>query len=677
MNENISIKFNLLEKKLKFFDQLNSSFDYLKMSIASPEKIRNWAEKILPNGQIYGEVFRPDTINFKTYKPQDFGLFCEKLFGPIKDWTCGCGKYSSFVFENLNKVCEKCFVEITESRVRRYRMAYIELICPIAHCWYMKGNPNYILTLLKSYSSDLKASDIEQIIYFKEGFRNISDYNSLAFSFISKIPNEFLNFSKDQKTNSLNSRLGSEILKAGLEALSLPLEIQKTRSTIYFSSLKKPFNTTSIDKGLLRRLRILENFLATNTNPSWLILTTLPVLPPTLRPLIELSNGKLISADLNEFYKLIITRNQRLFEFLHKYEFPNFLSTYVRRLLQESIDALIDNAKLPKNKRLLLNNKPLKGLSEVLEGKYGRFRHSLLGKRVDFSARSIIVVNPFLRLNQCGLPYQIAVQLFHPFLINELMKLENLSFNKKLASRILKQKKPFVWVLLNKIVSQSTVLLNRAPTLHRFGIQAFNPVLITGQAIQLHPLVCTGFNADFDGDQMAVHLPLSYPSQMEAKFLMSPRSNLLSPANAEIIVKPTQDIVIGCYYLTLMLSKESKYTISWFKTEEDALIAFYQKKLELHTPIFIKYLISSFLLQQKNEKFYIKDLKVNLFDPIEIIIYKFVHQENKYYLLSNLGILVAEKVQEEYMLKYLFIETTVGRVIFNKNLQNHYNTNLC
>jgi len=431
------------------------------------------------------------------------------------------------------------------------------------------------------------------------------------------------------------------------------------------------------EKNLIRRLRILENFQATNTNPGWMILTTLPVLPPTLRPLIELENGKLIAADLNELYKLIITRNQRLLEFLHKYEFPSFLSIYVRKLLQESVDALIDNAKLAKNKRILLNNKPLKSLSEILEGKYGRFRHSLLGKRVDFSARSIIIVNPLLRLNQCGIPYEIAIQLFQPFLINELMKLKEFYFNKKLVTRILESKKPFLWTLLNKIINNYSILLNRAPTLHRFGIQAFDPVLTLGQAIQLHPLVCTGFNADFDGDQMAIHLPLSYTSQLEAKLMMRPGHNILSPANADVIMKPTQDIVIGCYYLTLMLNNKALQTINWFKNEEEALIAFYHKKIDLHAPIFIKYSLQDFFLIEKENDIFINFLKVYKLDLIKVNIYNVLKNNNMVYLVSNIGILIGKKEKDSYSIHQCFIETTVGRLIFSSHLQKVYQLPKC
>ena len=408
-----------------------------------------------------------------------------------------------------------------------------------------------------------------------------------------------------------------------------------------------------------------------------MILTTLPVLPPNLRPLLELESGRLVAADVNEIYRLIITRNQRLFDFIYNYVAPDLITVHSRKLLQEGVDSLIDNARLPKDKTFCLNNKALKSLTEILEGKQGRFRQSLLGKRVDYSGRSVIIVGPNLRLNQCGLPYEMAVELFQPFLINELLKtkIKAPSHNTKLAHIIIKKNKPFVWNLLTNLTKKYSILLNRAPTLHRFGIQAFDPVLILGQAIHLHPLVCTGFNADFDGDQMAVHLPLYECSQLEAKTIMRPSYNVLAPSNGDVILKPTQDMVIGCYYLTLMIAKNNFIVKKWFSNENQALSAFYQKKLTLHTSILVRYTLSKFKIKNENGKLQFFDTLTNLTsNNKEIILYKIfqIHKKvKKYYMLTNIGILIAHLINDNnYEITDLFLETTPGRLIFSFNFTN-------
>jgi DNA-directed RNA polymerase subunit beta' len=406
-------------------------------------------------------------------------------------------------------------------------------------------------------------------------------------------------------------------------------------------------------------------------------------LPPSLRPLLELDTGRLVSADINEIYRLIITRNQRLFEFKSLFV-PDLISLQGRKLLQECVDSLIDNARVPKERKITLNNKALKSLTEILEGKQGRFRQSLLGKRVDYSGRSVIVVGPNLRLNQCGLPYQIGIELFQPFLINQLLKtkIKAPSYNTKLANNIIKKNKPFVWTLLTELTKKYSVLLNRAPTLHRFGIQAFDPVLVLGQSIHLHPLVCTGFNADFDGDQMAVHLPLYEVSQLEIRTMMRPSYNVLSPANGEVILKPTQDMVIGCYYLTLMITQNKQNLKKWFKNEEDALKAFYQKIINVHTPILVRYKIFNFLFDIENNILKLYDSKENnlskeniLFKQKEIIIHKIFRPTQtfeKLYLLTNIGVFIAylkDSQSNLYYLTDLFLETTPGRVLFSKNFK--------
>ena len=681
-----------LEKALLKLENLHASFDYLRISIASPKRIKSWAERTLPNGDIVGEVLRPETINFRTHQPEIYGLFCEIIFGPIKNWKCKCGKYNGFA---IDKVCEDCQVEIIEARVRRYRMGYIELTCPVTHLWYLKGVPSYLSILLRCFHEKLSTSKIEQVVYFKEGARFIDESHPLYSFFEQTLENKkndlkpfFTNTIERDGTNlEVNSkeksgkvyttqkRKGSEIIKAALESLNLSYEIKKARGLMDSISLADLKMTNVPDKSLIKRIRILESFLATKTNPSWMVLTTLPVLPPNLRPLVELESGRLVAADVNEIYRLIITRNQRLFDFLYRFVAPILISVQGRKLLQEGVDSLIDNARLPKNKTFCLNNKALKSLTEILEGKQGRFRQSLLGKRVDYSGRSVIIVGPNLRLNQCGLPYEMSIELFQPFLINELLKtkIKAPSHNTKLAHIIIKKNKPFVWTLLERLTRKHCILLNRAPTLHRFGIQAFNPVIILGQAIHLHPLVCTGFNADFDGDQMAVHLPLYESSQLEARTMMRPSYNVLSPSNGEVILKPTQDMVIGCYYLTLMINKNAYILKKWFSNENQALVAFYQKKLTIHTPILVKYTISDFKIEiEKNElKFFENLLFLNKKNITLYKIFKINPNTEKYYLTTSIGILIARSLNSnQYIITDLFLETTPGRLIFSTNFKN-------
>lgn len=673
-----------LEKTLSKLENLHASFDYLRISIASPKKIKSWAERVLPNGEIVGEVLKPETINFRTHQPELNGLFCEKIFGPLKNWKCKCGKYDGFV---VNKVCEECQVEIIDTRVRRYRMGYIELTNPVTHLWYLRGTPNYLLELLRCFDEKLTLTDLEKIVYFQEEEKNIDKTNKL-YRFFNSEKNELktvlkssnLQIVSSNKFNKNRRRRGAEILKAALENLNIKNEIKKARSLIDINTIKN-INTTFIpEKNIIRRIRILESFLATKTDPSWMILTTLPVLPPSLRPVLELQNGRLLAADVNEIYRLIITRNQRMFDFMYPFIAPDLITIHSRKLLQESVDALIGNARLPTDKAVCLNNKTLKSLTEILEGKRGRFRQSLLGKRVDYSARSVIIVGPHLRLNQCGLPYEIAVELFQPFLIRQLFKtkIKEVDKNTKLANVIIKKNKPFIWNLLVELTKHNSILLNRAPTLHRFGIQAFDPLIVLGQAIHLHPLVCTGFNADFDGDQMAVHLPLYEASQLEAKTIMRPSYNVLSPSNGEVILKPTQDMVIGCYYLTLMINKNNTRIEKWFSSEEEVLKAFYNKKLTLHTPVLVRYNIDSFKITVENNtfKFFDKVTRVD-FNNKEIKVHKIFQVEksmNKFYLITTIGILIADGVSENnYQITKLFIETTAGRLIFSNNFKNVLN----
>jgi DNA-directed RNA polymerase subunit beta' len=713
-----------LEKTLLQLENLHASFDYLRVTIASPKRIKNWSERILPTGEIVGEVLKPETINFRTHQPEINGLFCEKIFGPIKNWKCKCGKYNGFV---LDKICDECNVEIIEARVRRYRMGYIDLTCPITHLWYLKGIPNYLRILLNCIDEKITLSDIEQVVYFREGERIIDPENPLfpffksprterekneleqilnpnfqvqeteeeeSFPYFDTTSKKTGNMKKirakfgttkeaeykrsiSMKANLPPKRRGSEIIRAALDAINIPLAIKKSRALINNLSLRTLNTTYTPDKSLVRRIRILESFLATRTDPAWMVLTTLPVLPPNLRPLLELESGRLVAADINEIYRLIITRNQRLFDFLYSYTAPDLITVHGRKLLQEGIDSLIDNARLSKEKTFCLNNKALKSLTEILEGKQGRFRQSLLGKRVDYSGRSVIIVGPNLRLNQCGLPYEMATELFQPFLINQLLKtkIQPPSHNTKLAQIIIKKNKPFVWTLLTKLTKKYSILLNRAPTLHRFGIQAFDPVIILGQAIHLHPLVCTGFNADFDGDQMAVHLPLYEASQLEARTMMRPSYNVLSPSNGEVILKPTQDMVIGCYYLTLMITNNYYSVKKWFSNEKEALAAFYQKKVSIHTPILVRYSLGSFKIKTEHGKIKFIDnithLNTNEREISILKIFRIGKNSEKYYLITTVGIFISRYFNENfYELTDLFLETTPGRLIFSNNFKN-------
>lgn len=687
-----------LENTLLRLENIHASFDYLRIRIASPKRIKSWSERTLPTGEIVGEVLRPETINFRTHQPELYGLFCEKIFGPSRSWRCRCGKYNGFA---VDKICDECEVEIIESRVRRYRMGYINLTCPVTHLWYMKGSPNYILTLLRCYHEDIKIKDIEKLIYFKEcpeieGKKEpLFEKHPLYLSIRQFLQNPQYNPKNDlhkfkridgskYKEEELYRPLlqfrklkGAEIIYAALEKLHVPTEIEKARADVNIRvlndiTMRGPYLR---DKKILRRIRILESFFTTKTHPTSMILTVLPVLPPNLRPLVELDNGRLIAADVNEMYRLIITRNLRLADFIYRFVAPDLITMQGRKLLQEGIDSLIDNARVGPTKSFCLNNKALKSLTEILEGKQGRFRQSLLGKRVDYSGRSVIIVGPNLRLNQCGLPYNMATELFQPFLINELLKalIKPPSHNIRIANAIIKKNKPFIWLLLEKLTDKYCILLNRAPTLHRFGIQAFNPVIVLGQAIHLHPLVCTGFNADFDGDQMAVHLPLYDVSQYEIRSMMRPSYNVISPSNGEVVLKPTQDMVIGCYYLTLMISRQKDNLKKWFANEYDAFMSFHQKKINIHTPILVRYSILNFPLKVDGKLLYLIGAEKTLNEKgIQLLkTFQIGPDKKKYYFITNIGIIIAYlSSNETYILTDLFLETTIGRIIFSLNIKN-------
>jgi len=712
-------------------------FDYIKIKLASPARILQWSQRKLPNGQFVGEVQKSETINYRTFKPEMDGLFCERIFGPNKNLECACGKYKRVRYEGL--ICDRCGVEITESRVRRHRMGYINLIYPVTHIWYINSRPNYLSLLLEVEQNELridtglierykakfnykiiqikkqleyfineknKSKIIELKTQLKECIQEINntertlkskhieendeiiqtiklaslayfiaeseiDFYSLHWNFKSyrtfrrlNYSNYPRNFSQRNFRNTPHNLIGSVLIRNELDKLNLRNEIIKTREFIVYSSnvleKKLPDYLTSqwfrkwehqriykLRGQAVKRVRILENLVATRSNPAWIILSILPVIPPALRPMIQLEGGRFATSDLNELYRRIITRNNRLLRLL-EIDAPQLIIRNEKRMLQEAVDTLIDNGKRGK---LVLgaNNRPLKSLSDIIKGKQGRFRQNLLGKRVDYSGRSVIVVGPRLKLNQCGLPYEMAVELFQPFIIRELIN-QGLASNMKVAKNLLQQNEPIINRVLEKVLRNHPIFLNRAPTLHRLGIQAFQPIIVQGRAIKLHPLVCSAFNADFDGDQMAVHIPLSLEAQAECYLLMLPPYNFLSPANGDPIIIPTQDMVLGCYYLTVCNIKNLLGSNHYFANLQDVICAYNQEQLELQAQIWVRY--TKFLeIPQK---------------PIKIF-----KLRDESYIEYYENLQVRKDKNNSIIVKYL--QTTVGRVIFNYTIHKILN----
>ena len=510
---------------LKLFRQQNTieSFDAIRIGLASPEMIRSWS---------FGEVKKPETINYRTFKPERDGLFCAKIFGPIKDYECLCGKYKRLKHRGV--VCEKCGVEVTQTKVRRDRMAHIELASPVAHIWLLKSLPSRIGLML-----DITLREIERVLYF-EAFVVI-DEGMTPLERCSLLTDEQYLEAIEEYGDEFDARMGAEAVYEMLRTIDLQTEIVKVREGISATSSETKF------KRLSKRLKLLRGFLDSGIKPEHMVLTVLPVLPPDLRPLVPLDGGRFATSDLNDLYRRVINRNNRLRRLL-ELNAPDIIVRNEKRMLQESVDALLDNGRRGRS-ITGTNKRPLKSLADMIKGKQGRFRQNLLGKRVDYSGRSVIVVGPTLKLHQCGLPKKMALELFKPFIFSKL-QLHGEATTIKAAKRVVEREGPEVWDILEEVIREHPVLLNRAPTLHRLGIQAFEPVLIEGKAIQLHPLVCTAFNADFDGDQMAVHVPLSVEAQLESRALMMASNNILSPANGEPIIVPSQDVVLGLYYMT-------------------------------------------------------------------------------------------------------------------------------
>ena len=785
-------------------------FDYIKIKLASPIRILQWSHRRLPNGQFVGEVQKSETINYRTFKPEMDGLFCERIFGPSKSLECACGKYKRVRYDGL--ICERCGVELTESRVRRHRMGHINLIYPVTHVWYTNSRPNYMALLLeveqcekridtgllyslvdtfiliytslkykktpelkkliseivkdkdfqnnqsnqslkwkrvnlsnklirtkishdtiinktnlnlinikkqfkhlikifrknddyKFIISDIFQQDYQKKLAIKSGKVNLRDNRikriklaSLAYfiaedeiSFYGlhwdlqqyrrsrelgftgyplkpypkpKLQNRRRNTPKYLLRVTPNYLIGAVLIKKELEKLNLHKEISKTRKFITICSKvlhkEQPFYNSSkwfrkweyqriykLRDQSIKRIRILENLQATGSNPAWMIITILPVIPPALRPMIQLEGGRFATSDLNELYRRIITRNNRLLRLL-EIDAPQLIIRNEKRMLQEAVDTLIDNGKRGKI-ALSANNRPLKSLSDIIKGKHGRFRQNLLGKRVDYSGRSVIVVGPSLKLNQCGLPYEMAIELFQPFIIRELIN-QGLASNMKVAKNLIQQNEPTIDPVLEKVLASHPIFLNRAPTLHRLGIQAFEPILVQGRAIKLHPLVCSAFNADFDGDQMAVHVPLSQESQAECYMLMLAPYNFLSPANGEPIIMPSQDMVLGCYYLTVNNIPNLLGSNHYFANLQDVILAYSQNQIELHTTIWIKEDDSDFTKGNLIKTF-------NLNDASYIEYY-----ENLQLRKNKKGELLAQ-----------YLKTTTGRVIFNYTIQKTLN----
>lgn len=652
INERKYVKRKNLNQLRPITPQLSRNrFEMVGVKLASPQKIREWSERKLPNGEVVGEIRKPDTMNYRTGRPEPDGLLCEKIFGPLKSWECACGQYK-FRPKTKPFYCQNCGVEVTESHVRRHRMGHVTLNYPITHTWYLKGSPSYLSIVL-----DQSLKDLETIVYLVEEEKTLEELENEARESVKRLlgPNFLIDdvtdtrkdetelenwlFEWEQKTINLeinfsfeedhrdlfllkkedfqksllldnlnqtkritrqkrtttyqewvddevNALLladhGSQRILNMLKSLDLEKEIRILRQDLINSSLSKR-------ERLLRRLRLLETFVATKTDPSWMVLTVLPVLPPALRPVFELPNGTYMSSEFNEHYRRIVMRNNRLIRFCEQIV-PDFVVINEKILIQDAVDDLIDNGSRFGRESYGPRNKPLRCLNDLIAGKEGRFRQNLLGKRVDYSGRSVIVVGPTLMLDQCALPYEMALNLFGPYLIYKIREIipRARELDTSDLNSALQRNYPIVWTLLTILVSVSLVLLNRAPTLHRLGIQAFRPILTTGRAIQLHPLVCPGFNADFDGDQMGVHLPLTRKTQLEAYRMLS-SNNLLSPATGRPILTPSQDIVLGWYYLTTRTLPNTKGASRYYTSFGQISEALESEKISLHSSIWLKY----------------------------------------------------------------------------------------
>ena len=540
-------------------DELEN-FDKMKIGIASDEKIREWS---------HGEVKKPETINYRTLKPEKDGLFCERIFGPTKDWECHCGKYKRVRYKGI--VCDRCGVEVTKSKVRRERMGHIELAAPVAHIWYFKGIPSRIALML-----DVSPKALEKVIYFASYIVTDKGTSTLTKGQILS-EKEFVEAQEKFGRDSFKAEMGAEPIRKLLSEIDVDKLSEKLKKELEKASEQKRAK-------LVKRLDTVESFKLSNNRPEWMIMQVVPVIPPDLRPMVQLDGGRFATSDLNDLYRRVINRNNRLKRLL-ELGAPEIIVRNEKRMLQESVDALIDNGRRGRPVTGA-GNRPLKSLSDMLKGKQGRFRQNLLGKRVDYSGRSVIVVGPELKIYQCGVPKEMAVELFKPFVMKELVS-RGIAHNIKNAKRMVERLRPEVWDILEDVIKDHPVLLNRAPTLHRLGIQAFEPVLVEGRAIKLHPLVCTAFNADFDGDQMAIHLPLSPEAQAEARYLMLSENNLLKPQDGKPVTTPTQDMILGSYFLTMDVDGE-KGEGTYFSSPEEAIMALANDDVTMHSKIFVR-----------------------------------------------------------------------------------------
>ena len=535
-------------------------FDKIKIGLASDEKIREWSK---------GEVKKPETINYRTLKPERDGLFCERIFGPTKDWECHCGKYKRVRYKGI--VCDRCGVEVTKAKVRRERMGHIELAAPVAHIWYFKGIPSRIALML-----DISPRSLEKVIYFASYI--VLDKGDTGLTKAQVLSEkEFHEAEEKYGRGSFKAKMGAEAIRTLLSEI----DVEKLSA-----SLKKELEKASEQKRakIVKRLDTVEAFRLSGNRPEWMVMNVVPVIPPELRPMVQLDGGRFATSDLNDLYRRVINRNNRLKRLL-ELGAPEIIVRNEKRMLQESVDALIDNGRRGRPVTGA-GNRPLKSLSDLLKGKQGRFRQNLLGKRVDYSGRSVIVVGPELKIYQCGLPKEMAVELFKPFVMKELVG-RGLAHNIKNAKRMVERLRPEVWDILEDVIKDHPVMLNRAPTLHRLGIQAFEPVLVEGRAIKLHPLVCTAFNADFDGDQMAIHVPLSPEAQAEARYLMLSVNNLLKPQDGKPVTVPTQDMILGAYYLTMDVDGEPGEG-TYFSSKDEAVMAYANKQLGMHAKIYVR-----------------------------------------------------------------------------------------
>ncbi|MGX1901962.1 DNA-directed RNA polymerase subunit beta' [Thermolongibacillus altinsuensis] len=579
-----------------------NKFEYMKIGLASPEKIRSWS---------YGEVKKPETINYRTLKPEKDGLFCERIFGPTKDWECHCGKYKRVRYKGV--VCDRCGVEVTRAKVRRERMGHIELAAPVSHIWYFKGIPSRMGLVL-----DMSPRALEEVIYFASYV--VTDPGDTPLEKKQLLSEKEYRAYREKYGNSFQASMGAEAIKKLLQDIDLEKEVEALKEELKTAQGQRRART-------IKRLEVLEAFRNSGNDPSWMVLDVLPVIPPELRPMVQLDGGRFATSDLNDLYRRVINRNNRLKRLLDLGA-PNIIVQNEKRMLQEAVDALIDNGR---RGRPVTGpgNRPLKSLSHMLKGKQGRFRQNLLGKRVDYSGRSVIVVGPNLKMYQCGLPKEMALELFKPFVMKELVE-RGLAHNIKSAKRKIERVHPEVWDVLEDVIKEHPVLLNRAPTLHRLGIQAFEPTLVEGRAIRLHPLVCTAYNADFDGDQMAVHVPLSAEAQAEARLLMLAAQNILNPKDGKPVVTPSQDMVLGNYYLTM--EREGAIGEGMvFKDTDEALLAYHNGYVHLHSRIAVHAgsLKNETFTEEQNQKLLITTVGKLIFNEILPKSFPYINEPTK------------------------------------------------